>query len=259
MSTTLDVSLPGVGELLADFESLALWESMHAGDGPWTPSQLARSTGFPASVVASSLERLEAHGLCGRVAAVGGHASFRAAPGPLVVTFDPADEASQLRLSTIRLGLMGHLQRMSDHHASMPAAAMSRDLVATVALDPELMSRLGRKIDRVEALVTEPRSGDASLPQASVSLSVRPVRGGLRLPVVLLIPASDAAARANPRLAALSPRELEVANSLADGRTKQEIAERLGVSFSTVNTITSRIYRKLGVSRRAALVNAMRG
>jgi DNA-binding CsgD family transcriptional regulator len=37
------------------------------------------------------------------------------------------------------------------------------------------------------------------------------------------------------------------------------IAERLGVSFSTVNTITSRIYRKLGVTRRASLVNAMRG
>lgn len=259
MSTTLDVSVPGVGDLLSDFESLALWESMHAGDGPWTQSQLARATGFPDSVVATSLERLEAHGLCRRVASADGHASFGAAPGPLVVTFDPADEASQLRLSTIRLGLMGHLQRMSDHHASMPAAAMNRDLVATVAVDRELMSRLGRQLARVESIVTEPRSGDASLPQAAVSLSVRPVRGGLRLPVVLLIPATDAAARANPRLPSLSPRELEVASLLADGRTKQEIAERLGVSFSTVNTITSRVYRKLGVSRRAALVNVMRG
>jgi DNA-binding NarL/FixJ family response regulator len=85
------------------------------------------------------------------------------------------------------------------------------------------------------------------------------VRGGLRFPVVMLIPASEAGRRTDPRLASLSPRELEIATSLADGRTKKEIAERLGVSFSTVNTITSRIYRKLGVTRRASLVNAMRG
>lgn len=259
MPSTLDVSLPGVGDLLSDFESLALWESMHSSEGGWAPDELSRATGFPASVVAASLGRLEALGLCTREPVIRGVPTFRAAPGPLVVTFDPSDESSNLRLATVRLGLMNHLQRMAEHHARPSAAALGRDVVATVAADPELVARLNREIARIADAASGGTSDDEPSPRASVSLSVRPVRGGLRFPVVMLIPASEVGRRADPRLASLSPRELEIASSLADGRTKKEIAERLGVSFSTVNTITSRIYRKLGVTRRASLVNAMRG
>lgn len=258
MTTTLDLSSSGVADLLSDFEGLALWESMHAGDGTWSAAQLAAATGFPAEVVDGSLRRLERLGLCSRGAPDAAVPSFRAARGPLVVTFDPADAASQIRLATARMGLMSHLQRLSDHHASMPAAAMSRDLVATVGVDPELSAKLGREVGRIKDMLDAGSPGAGASPRATVSLSVRPVRGGLRFPVVLLMPASDAAVGAKPTISTLSGRELEVANLLADGRTKQEIADRLGVSFSTVNTITSRIYRKLGVTRRAALVNALR-
>ena len=40
--------------------------------------------------------------------------------------------------------------------------------------------------------------------------------------------------------------------------TTAQIAEKLGVKFSTINTLVTRIYRKLGVTRRAQLVNIIR-
>ena len=51
----------------------------------------------------------------------------------------------------------------------------------------------------------------------------------------------------------LSPRERTVAGLLVQGKTLKAVAEELGVSRSTVSTLCERIYRKLGVSRRAQL------
>jgi LuxR family transcriptional regulator, maltose regulon positive regulatory protein len=48
----------------------------------------------------------------------------------------------------------------------------------------------------------------------------------------------------------LTPRERTVLGLLAQGRSKREIAQELGVSFNTVHSHTKAIYRKLGVSSR---------
>jgi ATP/maltotriose-dependent transcriptional regulator MalT len=56
-----------------------------------------------------------------------------------------------------------------------------------------------------------------------------------------------------PRLGghdALTPRERAVLGLLAQGRSKREIAQDLGVSFNTVHSHTKAVYRKLGVSSR---------
>src|SRR4051812_506474 len=50
---------------------------------------------------------------------------------------------------------------------------------------------------------------------------------------------------------ALSPREREVAGLVADGRTNREIAARLFLSEKTIETVLSRVFRKLGVRSRA--------
>ena len=47
-----------------------------------------------------------------------------------------------------------------------------------------------------------------------------------------------------------APRERTVLGLLAQGRSKREIAQELGVSFNTVHSHTKAIYRKLGVSSR---------
>ena len=57
----------------------------------------------------------------------------------------------------------------------------------------------------------------------------------------------------------LSRRELEVLRLLAEGKTDQEIAAELRVSYRTVTTHVGRVYAKLGVrSRAAAAAQAVR-
>lgn len=52
----------------------------------------------------------------------------------------------------------------------------------------------------------------------------------------------------------LTPRELEVLHLIAEGLSNREMAERLFVSENTVKTHTSRVFDKLGASRRTQAV-----
>ena len=65
----------------------------------------------------------------------------------------------------------------------------------------------------------------------------------------------------NPKAIAslgISPRELEVLNELAAGRSNKEIARRLEVSPNTVKTHVARLYEKLEAKRRTDAVNRAR-
>jgi RNA polymerase sigma factor (sigma-70 family) len=52
----------------------------------------------------------------------------------------------------------------------------------------------------------------------------------------------------------LSPREREILQLVAEGKTSQEIGERLSISPKTVDTYRSRLMRKIGVDDVAGLV-----
>lgn len=56
---------------------------------------------------------------------------------------------------------------------------------------------------------------------------------------------------------ALSPREMEVALLLAQGRRQEEIARHLSLSAKTVNTHKSRLFEKLGISDSIALTRLL--
>ena len=56
---------------------------------------------------------------------------------------------------------------------------------------------------------------------------------------------------------ALSDRELEVAELVANGHTNREIASELYLSEKTIESHMSRIFGKLGASKRAQVAAAM--
>jgi DNA-binding NarL/FixJ family response regulator len=58
-------------------------------------------------------------------------------------------------------------------------------------------------------------------------------------------------------LAALTPREQEVAALVVDGLADREIAGSLHLSHHTVSQYVKRIYRKLGVDSRVALTRLL--
>lgn len=76
----------------------------------------------------------------------------------------------------------------------------------------------------------------------------------LGAPVILAVPAV-------PALAALSPRQQEVAEALAAGHSNKEIARALGISLATVKDHVHAVLSRLGLERRgqvAALVGSVR-
>ncbi len=75
----------------------------------------------------------------------------------------------------------------------------------------------------------------------------QPARTGHRL-------ISEAQWRALRSKLRLAPREVEVVQGVFDDRKEADLARRIGVSAPTVHTYLRRLYRKLGVSSRAALV-----
>ncbi len=54
---------------------------------------------------------------------------------------------------------------------------------------------------------------------------------------------------------ALSPREMEIIELVADGLTNQEIAERLTISKRTVDNHVSNMFTKTASKNRVALLN----
>jgi len=57
----------------------------------------------------------------------------------------------------------------------------------------------------------------------------------------------------------LSERVLEVLQLIAEGLSRQEIAEKLIVSLNTIKTHTRNIYGKLGVNNRMQAVRKAQG
>ena len=80
-------------------------------------------------------------------------------------------------------------------------------------------------------------------------------------PVRFVLEGADAGAAATPskkgNSVKLSAREREVGIGLARGLTAEEVGAQLGIKRSTVATMTKRIYKKLGVHRRAELVSKL--
>ncbi|MCH9682261.1 MAG: helix-turn-helix transcriptional regulator [Deltaproteobacteria bacterium] len=78
----------------------------------------------------------------------------------------------------------------------------------------------------------------------------------LGAPMVVLRPTDSPRTTTVDPLAALSPRELEVAEQLSLGLRNREIASRLGISIATVKDHVHHILDKTGLPGRAAVAIA---
>jgi DNA-binding CsgD family transcriptional regulator len=101
-------------------------------------------------------------------------------------------------------------------------------------------------VRRLVAVLTEGRPAVASLPAGREQLLDIEV-DGVRCRLVTE-PAET------PDDVALSPREREIARMVGAGHTNQAIADALGISAWTVSTHLRRVFGKLGVNSRAAMV-----
>lgn len=82
-----------------------------------------------------------------------------------------------------------------------------------------------------------------------------PHEGGALVTVLELDP--EQPGRRGGPLVALTPREREVAELVAEGLADREIAGRLYLSHHTVSQYVKRVYRKLGVDSRVELTRLL--
>jgi DNA-binding NarL/FixJ family response regulator/DNA-binding HxlR family transcriptional regulator len=265
MLSKLDLSTPDVVEFISDFEALIVLEALRRAHAIASPRQLEGTTGLSAGVIETQLARLASFGLVRRTRGTRGRVStgYSTSQDPLVLTFDPADPQSALRTATVRLSLLSHAARIA------AARSVARTTVGVLPMDAKQYASLMRSHDRVDESLAAAKhvvgsgNGNGRAPRYRVQMSVEPVASGtVALPTVMLMQRAEAGRmterRERPALRDLSTREREVAEALGVGSTKREIAEKLGVKFSTINTLVTRIYRKLAVTRRAQLVNIIR-
>jgi DNA-binding NarL/FixJ family response regulator len=137
------------------------------------------------------------------------------------------------------------------------ANACAQRLLAGVVDADEALNRLlarpvtdgafSRRID------VELATGEGAVLQAAAT----PLADQPRGVVAVLMLRSEQPGLAPGALAALTPREAEVAVLIADGLADREIAERLYLSHHTVSQYVKRIYRKLDVDSRVALTRLL--
>ena len=102
--------------------------------------------------------------------------------------------------------------------------------------------------DRLPHALAGVVKGEAALPRTLMARVIEEFRLGERSRVPLMGPGGETA----------SQRESEMLALMAEGLSTREIAERVGISEVTVRRHVSAIVRKLGVTDRAAAVEAFR-
>jgi len=139
-------------------------------------------------------------------------------------------------------------------HVAVTAAADAAVVLADGIPPPAQLPAVGLGLAGDDVQGALPK--DASPEQIDAAL--RAVAAGLKVAPADEEPASFAALEESTG-PLLTPRELEVLASVADGRTNKEIARLLGISLHTVKFHLESLMRKLGATSRAgALAKAMR-
>jgi len=268
---------PGLEALVQDAAALSLWERLRRGGRTASAAQLAQESGLPVADVVSALDRMQAAGLvewmrAARGRRMGGYrVATQSLDGHLNGSSPPVADARK-RLHRV---LMDHNDHVAGASGPFTPDMLDRGGIRLEACDVTLSSlehaELNRRLDAVTQFVDQlqRRGSSASGGRGTVHLHVTircvPMKQPPRPMPPLRVGAGGSGSGPNgdPSAATwgvlrLSPREREVALALLEGRTLNEVAEHLELSFYTVDTLVRRIYRKMGVRRRTEFVVKMR-
>lgn len=254
---------PGFEALVLDEAAMSIWEVVRRSDRGMSVARLAELTTQSTELLQQRLDLLERHGLV---------RSTRSRNGSVHVARDFAElhpEAQATMLNGAReLGHARTRRRLKAHlDGEASGAAEDSSFGMSVRLGPSELAEVRRRIEDLRRflVLTQQfgRSGRGRRSESSVQSTHHVAMHVLTLPEGEL-PLPDGrpvdgrhGGRSRP-LEGLSPREREVAMALLAGQTMRQVAESLGLSFYTVDTLVRRVYRKLGVKRRTEFIMRMR-
>lgn len=278
-SEALDLREPGLADVLGDVDALSLWELLRRSGQALDADELAARARMRLAVVQERLDRLAEVGLVERLRATARRPRirWRVTRETIVVGYrvnDPLDEAlndsigelfSAERREMIRrhLGSLAATIGGADRWNRAWCGRLSREEILGLW---ELLQRFER-IYLASANRAAAEAGEEPFCTHHIEFHIGPLETGvLPLPEILVEP-WDAAGRPawtpwllgtrRPRptgaMRSLTEREREVAVQLAGRESRETIAERLGVSKSTLIEIGRRLESKLGIRGRREL------
>lgn len=167
----------------------------------------------------------------------------------LLVDVDDADEAVAETLAVLAT-------LADEQHEDAPAVVLLYD-DETAAVERALRSGVVRAVlprsassNAIAAAIAAAAAGLIVLPAEMISLLL----SAAPLDEAAAPPAAAATLPATNELDALTPREREILNMLAEGFANKEIAGQLGISEHTVKFHVAAVFAKLGASSRAEAV-----
>jgi len=255
-----DLTRTGLAALLPDLEAMGIWEYLRRLGKPVSAAELAELVPVSLAVVQAKLDAIVAAGLAEALPASAKRRSIAYRDGATMARI-----AENMRL---------HIAEAQGESALAKSAPVPGEWRAffgcTMHLSPDELAELRRRFNAVveytellAARYTSPAKEPPPLSNYAATFRVGPVaKPCLPHPRIVFVKKGSADAQDRREIVTapgpkLSRREWDVALALTRGLTQAEAGAELGISPLTAVTLTKRIYKKLGVRRRAELVSRL--
>lgn len=278
----IDIRDQGSMRLLLDGGAMSVWELLRRYGGTMTATAIERVVRYPLAEIERALEQLLAHGLAERHPARGRRrvAEYSSKHDGILVGYRPHDASDRRDLevwmprievamaqAAIRLEVLDSGEAIDD--------PVRRSIRLSTHLEPKEAEELRSRVDDLLAfmrLLESRHAGETALDSFlcnyRVDVELQPLQTPAPASALVVVRPFDGEDQVwnedgnngeRREASDLSPREREVALGIVNGRSRSDIASRLGITSSTVATLTKRLYRKLGVHSRTQLTQRLVG
>jgi DNA-binding CsgD family transcriptional regulator len=281
----VDLDNLAVRECVGNVDALMCWEELRGTGRALTVKQVAEAQRISVETAQRVLDLLVEAAWVERVKAGGGRrsTSYRAAGDTLMVGWDPTSPHHQGVIRNVMAGLRSASRRVIDSQQAAPVRLRKLGVYFTFQATREDAHKI---MDAINDLAPRIRQADARAKRLLASAGRNPIEKSVDatkdiatyhvgsdlqelqrdvsapMPELMLFDYEAirrmADARGRSPEHALSAKELEVAERLSAGESREEIAKALGRSMNTILTHCKRIYMKLGVHNRAELTARMK-